>query len=64
MKRQFSSKRASNFDKFKQNRHRVQTDAERRAERAAKYGRYSPGERSAFHASNREFVQKSDKSIW
>ncbi len=46
----------SNWNKFKNNRHKIPTDAERRAEREAKYRKYEPGEQSNFHAQNRGYT--------
>ena len=36
----------NNWNTFKKERHRTQTDEERRKEREAKYGTYKPGENS------------------
>lgn len=52
------------FNKFKKNRHKIQTDAERRAEREAKYGKFKPKSDSAFHTANREFTDKKIRSSW
>ena len=54
----------SKFNTFKKNRHKIKTDAERRAERQAKYGKYNPGADSAFHTANREFTDANVRSTW
>lgn len=45
----------SNFNTFKQNRHKIKNDRERRAEREAKYGKYEAGPESGFNSKNRAF---------
>ena len=55
----------SNWNTFRKNRHRTQTDHERRAEREAKFGAYKPKEDSAFHEKNRAYHgSKAPRSTW
>ena len=54
----------SKFNDFKQNRHKIKTDAERRAEREAKYGKYEPKEDSAFHENNRKVKNEKGKGFY
>lgn len=53
----------TNFEQFKRNRHKIKTDAERRAENEAKYQKYMPNEDSNFHKNNRHFLD-FDHTKW
>ena len=66
MKRKFGEEyiKNSNWRDFKTQRHRTQTDQERRADREAKYGKYEPKEDSNFHFSKRGYTQEDLKKSW
>ena len=66
MKRKFGEEYINNsrWRDFKSQRHRTQTDQERRAEREAKYGKYEPKEDSNFHWTKRGYMQEDLGKSW
>ena len=56
MQREYGKDYESNFNSFKKNRHKIKTDAERRAEREAKFGKHNPGPESGFNSKNRAYM--------
>ena len=62
MQAEFGKHHKSKFNTFKQNRHRMQTDAERRAEREKKFGKYKPGPDSGFNKKNRAYHKVEGRS--
>ena len=55
---------SSNWAKFKQNRHKVKTDEERRYESNKKYNQYQPKEDSNMHEKNRGYTQDDIYNSW
>ena len=55
MQAEFGKNNKSKWSTFARNRDKIKTDAERRAEREKKFGKYKPGENSGFNEKNRAY---------